>query len=63
MAYDSPEMACNVNGDIGVARVCEADAGDALDFVWRAWPDGREPGSITRQSPLKLSQRYQAYTA
>lgn len=48
MDFRSNDMACNVNGDKGVARVCEIDAGDTLEFVWRAWPDGREPGSVTQ---------------
>ena len=42
----SPDMACGVNGENGVARVAAANAGSTLVFEWRDWPDGSQPGSI-----------------
>ncbi|KAL8824691.1 MAG: hypothetical protein Q9191_004882 [Dirinaria sp. TL-2023a] len=45
-AVTSNDMACGVNGQSGVARVCPANAGSQLTFEWRDWPDGSQPGSI-----------------
>lgn len=42
----SPDMACGVNGEAGVARVAAANAGSTLTFEWRDWPDGTKSGSI-----------------
>ena len=45
-------MACGVNGENGVARVCGAKAGDTLTFEYRTWPDLNDPeyvpGSIDK---------------
>ena len=35
-----------VNGETGVSRVASVNAGNALAFEWRDWPDGSQPGSI-----------------
>lgn len=35
-----------VNGETGVSRVAGINAGDALAFEWRDWPDASQPGSI-----------------
>lgn len=35
----SNEMACNVHGEKGVARVINVKATDTLTFEWRSWPD------------------------
>ncbi len=35
-----------VNGETGVSRVASVNAGDALVFEWRDWPDASQPGSI-----------------
>lgn len=42
----SPDLACGVNGEAGVARVAAANAGSTLTFEWRDWPDGTKSGSI-----------------
>ncbi|KAL9607822.1 MAG: hypothetical protein Q9167_007304 [Letrouitia subvulpina] len=42
------DMACGVNGDKGVARVCSANAGSKITFNWRVWPDGSQPGAIDK---------------
>lgn len=42
----TPDMACGVNGETGVARVAAVNAGSTLTFEWRDWPDGSQPGSI-----------------
>jgi hypothetical protein len=39
-------MACNVNGDSGVARVCPVNPGSKLSFLWREYADGSQPGAI-----------------
>lgn len=46
----------DVNGDKGVARVCEANAGDSISFIWRSWPDASNPGSIdpSHQGPCAV---------
>ena len=44
----SKDMACNVNGDTGVARTVVASAGDEFTFNWRTTPDGSKPGTIDR---------------
>jgi len=43
---NTPDMACGVNGETGVARVAAVNAGSTLAFEWRDWPDGSQPGSI-----------------
>jgi len=45
---NSKDMACNINGDKGVARMCEATAGDSVTMQWRAWPDASQPGSVDK---------------
>lgn len=40
------DLACGVNGENGVARVCPANSGSKLTFEWRTWPDAEQPGSI-----------------
>jgi hypothetical protein len=42
----APEMACGVDGNMGVARVCPAPAGSVMTFEFREWPDASHPGSI-----------------
>ncbi|KAI4246743.1 MAG: hypothetical protein L6R40_001772 [Gallowayella cf. fulva] len=42
----SQDMACGVNGEKGVARVCPANAGSSMTFNFRDWPDGSQPGSL-----------------
>ncbi|KAL9129031.1 MAG: hypothetical protein Q9217_002401, partial [Psora testacea] len=42
----SPDMACGVNGEAGVARIAATKAGSTITFEWREWPDGSQPGSI-----------------
>ncbi|KAL8742267.1 MAG: hypothetical protein Q9190_005219 [Brigantiaea leucoxantha] len=44
----SDNMACGVNGENGVARVCQANAGSKITFNWRTWPDGSQPGAIDK---------------
>ncbi|RPA77099.1 hypothetical protein BJ508DRAFT_364696 [Ascobolus immersus RN42] len=42
----SSNMACNINGDKGVARVCDIKAGDTITLIWRDHPDGYQAGSL-----------------
>ena len=35
-----------MNGETGVSRIAGANAGSALTFEWRDWPDASQPGSI-----------------
>ncbi|KAL8841195.1 MAG: hypothetical protein Q9170_001049 [Blastenia crenularia] len=44
----SNDMACGVNGDKGVARICPANSGAQLTFNFRDWPDGTQPGSLDK---------------
>ncbi|KAL8731583.1 MAG: hypothetical protein Q9166_003271 [cf. Caloplaca sp. 2 TL-2023] len=44
----SQDMACGVNGEKGVARVCPANAGSSMTFNFRDWPDGSQPGSLDK---------------
>lgn len=44
----SQDMACGVNGDKGVARICPANSGAELTFNFRDWPDGSQPGSLDK---------------
>ncbi|KAL8948487.1 MAG: hypothetical protein Q9222_005330 [Ikaeria aurantiellina] len=44
----SQDMACGVNGDKGVARICPAKSGSQLTFNFRDWPDGSHPGSLDK---------------
>jgi len=46
--FDSPDMACGVDGAASVNRTCTARAGDSLALLHRAWADGQRPdlGSI-----------------
>ncbi|KAL8699606.1 MAG: hypothetical protein Q9224_001335 [Gallowayella concinna] len=44
----SQDMACGVNGEKGVARVCPANAGSSFTFNFRDWPDGSQPGSLDK---------------
>ncbi|KAL8853268.1 MAG: hypothetical protein Q9221_001879 [Calogaya cf. arnoldii] len=44
----SQNMACGVNGEKGVARVCPAKAGSSMTLNFRDWPDGSQPGSIDK---------------
>ncbi|KAL8693416.1 MAG: hypothetical protein Q9218_001765 [Villophora microphyllina] len=44
----SQDMACGVNGDKGVARICPANSGSQLTFNFRDWPDGSQPGSLDK---------------
>ncbi|KAI4124365.1 MAG: hypothetical protein LQ338_004839 [Usnochroma carphineum] len=44
----SQDMACGVNGDKGVARICPANSGSELTFNFRDWPDGTQPGSLDK---------------
>jgi len=52
----SDAMACNVGGNNGVQRVCEANAGDSISFMWRTWPDASQPGSLdsSHQGPCAV---------
>ncbi|KAI4287723.1 MAG: hypothetical protein L6R35_003016 [Caloplaca aegaea] len=45
---NSQDMACGVNGDKGVARICPAKSGSQLTFNFRDWPDGSQPGSLDK---------------
>ena len=40
------DASIGVNGETGVSRVASVNAGDALVFEWRDWPDASQPGSI-----------------
>ncbi|MCJ1271945.1 hypothetical protein MMC22_011850 [Lobaria immixta] len=40
------DMACGVNGQNGVARVCGVNAGSKMTFEYRFWPDGSQRGAI-----------------
>ncbi|TAQ87558.1 hypothetical protein B7494_g4133 [Chlorociboria aeruginascens] len=42
----STDMACNVDGTTGVARVCPTKQGSKLSFVFREWADASQPGVI-----------------
>lgn len=42
----SPDMACGLAGETGVARVCPANAGSTLTFEFRVWPDASHPGAL-----------------
>ena len=44
----SQDMACGVNGNKGVARVCPANSGSEMTFNFRDWPDGSQPGSLDK---------------
>ncbi|KAL9595725.1 MAG: hypothetical protein Q9219_006263 [cf. Caloplaca sp. 3 TL-2023] len=44
----SKEMACGVNGEKAVARVCPTNAGSQFTFNFRDWPDGSQPGSLDK---------------
>ncbi|KAL8720532.1 MAG: hypothetical protein Q9225_002624 [Loekoesia sp. 1 TL-2023] len=44
----SQDMACGVNGEKGVARICPANSGSQLTFNFRDWPDGSQPGSLDK---------------
>ncbi|KAL9000129.1 MAG: hypothetical protein Q9169_001204 [Polycauliona sp. 2 TL-2023] len=44
----SQEMACGVNGEKGVARVCPAKSGSSMTFNFRVWPDGSNPGALDK---------------
>ncbi|KAL8942026.1 MAG: hypothetical protein Q9211_001567 [Gyalolechia sp. 1 TL-2023] len=44
----SQDMACGVNGNEGVARICPANSGSQLTFNFRIWPDGTNPGSLDK---------------
>ncbi|KAL8861736.1 MAG: hypothetical protein Q9178_001937 [Gyalolechia marmorata] len=44
----SQDMACGVNGEKGVARVCPAKSGSSMTFNFRDWPDGSQPGSMDK---------------
>ena len=39
-------MNLGVNGEVGVARVCPANAGSTLTFEFHEWPDMSQPGAI-----------------
>jgi hypothetical protein len=39
-------MACGVNGQNGVERVCGAQAGSKITFEFHVWADGTVPGAI-----------------
>ncbi|KAI9821858.1 MAG: hypothetical protein M1827_002440 [Pycnora praestabilis] len=45
-SVSSPDMACGVNGETSVARVCPVNDGATLTFEFRTWPDASQPGSI-----------------
>ncbi|KAI4256064.1 MAG: hypothetical protein LQ352_002254 [Teloschistes flavicans] len=45
---DSQDMACGVDGNKGVARICPANSGSQLTFNFRDWPDGSQPGSLDK---------------
>ncbi|KAK2754786.1 hypothetical protein FQN54_006679 [Arachnomyces sp. PD_36] len=42
----SKDVACGIDGEKGVARVCPVSAASTLTFEFREWPDGSNPGSI-----------------
>ena len=42
----SNDMACGVNGENGVARVCGAKAGSTLTFEYRVWPDTHDSNFV-----------------
>ena len=42
----SDDMACGVNGQTGVVRVCPVNAGSTLTLEFRVWPDAEKPGAI-----------------
>ena len=46
VSTSNTDLACGINGENGVARVCPANAGSKLTFEWRTWPDAQQPGSI-----------------
>ncbi|KAI4205714.1 MAG: hypothetical protein LQ350_000211 [Teloschistes chrysophthalmus] len=45
---DSQDMACGVNGNNGVARICPANSGSQLTFNFRDWPDASQPGALDK---------------
>ncbi|KAL8641635.1 MAG: hypothetical protein Q9228_001584 [Teloschistes exilis] len=45
---DSQDMACGVNGNKGVARICPANSGSQLTFNFRDWPDASQPGALDK---------------
>ncbi|KAL7269372.1 hypothetical protein RUND412_007976 [Rhizina undulata] len=53
---NSDNMACNVNGENGVARICSADAGATVTLQWRSWPDGSNnvPIDPSHQGPCSV---------
>ncbi|KAL8841383.1 MAG: hypothetical protein Q9205_002779 [Flavoplaca limonia] len=44
----SQDMACGVNGEKGVARVCPAKSGSSMTLNFRVWPDGSQPGAMDK---------------
>lgn len=42
------DIACGVNGQTGVDRVCGVNDGSSLTFNFRDWPDGSQPGTIDK---------------
>ncbi|KAL8769497.1 MAG: hypothetical protein Q9209_004558 [Squamulea sp. 1 TL-2023] len=44
----SQDMACGVNGEKGVARVCPAKSGSSMTFNFRDWPDGSQGGAMDK---------------
>ena len=45
-SVNSDDMACGVNGQIGVARVCPVSAGSSMTLEFRVWPNEESKGSI-----------------
>ncbi|CAL8578471.1 hypothetical protein XPA_004252 [Xanthoria parietina] len=44
----SSNMACGINGEKGVARICPAKAGSSMTMNFRQWPDGSQPGALDK---------------
>ena len=42
----SNDMACGINGEKGVARVCPISGGSTLTFEFRQWPDDYSRGAL-----------------
>lgn len=40
------DIACGIDGQNGVARVCPVAAGSTITAEFRTWPDASQPGSI-----------------